>query len=162
VFRRSGLCLTIASAAIFAQISAGPLASASTTGPQSCQLDPRDNVVIHVRTGHAYSGTWSLAPVLRCNNPEVKLSFSVVLRHDGRDVPALSSSGSCADLTPPCRQASGPTRRESYGRNVRGTWIAHAIMTFTGADAIFFANCRYDATALTSTCVIDSAPTSIR
>lgn len=141
----------------------GRLALVAPGSGQSCTLDPHERVTTQVREHHALSGTWTLAPVLTCSEPELSLTFDLSMRRNGHDVSALHSGGACqSPVLPACTTANGTHRRASYGLSIRGTWTAHAVITLTGPDAFFFPGCAYDATTLSTTCTLDSRPIVIR
>src|SRR5579884_2680479 len=91
--QRLALAIAVAGALV---VPATASVAATLPGSQNCQLNPRDHVDIVTKNGHALKGTWRLSPVLTCSSAELRMTFTVVLRHNGKDVSTLSSDGECA------------------------------------------------------------------
>jgi hypothetical protein len=117
-------------------------------------------------SGHALSGTWTIAPKVSCDVGKTKITVSTILRRN--HTAQLSSAGSCsAGLEGLCTTASGPKRQRSYGTTIRGTWDAVTQMGLTGPDVRSYArtdpkHCFYRPTTLTTTCTYVSKKLIIR
>jgi hypothetical protein len=135
---------------------------------ESCAIPAFAFVHYSIKSGHAISGTWTLAPHLACNHGKTKMSISTTLKRNGAG--QFSSAGSCQSQgLKLCKSAAGPRRSKSYATGIRGTWTAAVTYHLTGPDAIFFCEssplagkCSYDAVKFTASCHYDTAPVVIR
>jgi hypothetical protein len=142
------------------------LAVAVTNG--NCRATP--NAIAAYRfdpnSGHALSGTWTVAPKVTCDVGKTKITVNTILRRNHSA--QLSSAGSCtAGLRGLCSSAAGPRRQRSYGTTIRGTWDAVTSMGLSGPDVRSYArtdptHCHYRTPMLTTTCTYVSKTLIIR
>src|SRR5436190_5181022 len=139
---------SIIAAAVAGVISAPASVAASATPADaairvpslsdSCDIPSFASVHYLIQSGHAISGTWTLAPRFSCDRGKTSMSISVTLRRNG--AAQLASSGFCQrKALTLCTTALGPRRTKSYSTAIRGTWTASVQYSFAGQDAVLFA-----------------------
>jgi hypothetical protein len=163
----------IAGAAFAPGANAAPTTTATAVASlpkvsESCGIPPFASAHYLVQSGHAISGTWTLAPRITCDQGKTLITISVTLKRNGAT--QLTSSGVCRRQNLKfCKTAVGPRRAKSYSTSIRGTWTAAVSYTVGGADAILFAHsspsagkCSFVPTNSTAVCHYNTAPVVIR
>ncbi len=132
---------------------------------EACTIPSFASAHYLIKSGHATSGTWTLAPRLDCTQPKIAMSIQVTLKRYG--VAELSTSGRCVATTHLCHSAVAPQRSKSYTTAIRGTWTATVNYSVTGPDAVLFRSspragtCTYHPTELRTSCHYDTVPVVI-
>jgi hypothetical protein len=153
--------VVVVAAAALTAVPAVAVATAAPVLDQKCSLGQYTaNVRVQTHAGHAVSGSWTLHPILACQDAESGLTVHAELDHDGRSM--LVSDGSCTSTIPSCTSAVGGVKRAQLGLSIRGTYVLKVAVTITGADAALIQGCDYSATTLTATCTATSTQTVIR
>jgi hypothetical protein len=105
--------------------------------------------------GKATSGTWTLHAFALCRDPELKLTVSGQMIHNGSVVKGFAPGGVCTTslATPTCKSVGGSGT--VHIAHMSGVWTGRWTMTVKGPDALemfVFPGCAYNAKTSTTTC----------
>jgi hypothetical protein len=147
-----------------------PATDAFAEGADHCTVRPNVGwtYLYDTRTGHAISGTMSIAPSLVCNAGKLGMSVRGVLRRDHSQ--QLTTSKSCrfeSNGLSSCTKVQSPKVHKSYGTSIRGTWDEVVFATLTGPGVQAYVrgdpgHCSYRASTLTATCTYTFVGPTIR